>query len=337
MMRKRQFGFTLVELLVVIGIIAVLIGILLPVLNKARQESQTIKCASNLRGIGQGIMAYMVSSGQIFPASYSYVGQNMDGGHETPGTAVNGYVHWSYYLYAGSGAGGNVAAEAFQCPAIDMGGLPPTNTTPGNDTFGPNDAGAGVVDLMVPRCAYTLNEALCPRNKFEIGFQGALRTYQFVNASQVGDISHVILGTEFPQNGKIVMDVGEVSGQLVVKSHRPLHGFKGLLGGVNMDQIAPDPFGGRPSYTRVQLADLQLDPQPGATSSTRLDWVGRNHGKKSADGLFDTRKSNFLYADGHVETKSIADTLGANDGGSHNGFEWGEYFYSLRPATDIAN
>jgi prepilin-type N-terminal cleavage/methylation domain-containing protein/prepilin-type processing-associated H-X9-DG protein len=63
----RTKGFTLVELLVVIGIIALLISILLPSLNKARETANRAKCASNLHQIGLAILLYQNENNQLSP------------------------------------------------------------------------------------------------------------------------------------------------------------------------------------------------------------------------------------------------------------------------------
>jgi len=64
----RQPGaFTLVELLVVIGIIALLISILMPALSQAKERANRIKCASNLRQIGQGLLLYAGDNKGVYP------------------------------------------------------------------------------------------------------------------------------------------------------------------------------------------------------------------------------------------------------------------------------
>ena len=311
---KPPHAFTLVELLVVIGIIGILISLLLPALTRANQDAKQIACAANLRSIGQGLSMYVAQNQGAFPAAYIYVGETIANGVELPPEPTQGYVHWSSYLYGSLGT----LASAFQCPELDRGGLPPADP-PANDFDNGQIPGAvGIVDQQVPRVAYTLNEAICPRNKFILGYQGGVRNYQYVKASQVTNSSGTILATEFAQNA-VRFSAGT---GFYIYSHRPVFGFVASNGTVDMYELPPGA-----GFRQATAADL--DPDPSTIQITGagcvLNWIGRNHGVHT--NYPDRRLSNFLFVDGHVETKTVYDTL--------NPFQWGAAFWSLNPNGDL--
>jgi prepilin-type N-terminal cleavage/methylation domain-containing protein/prepilin-type processing-associated H-X9-DG protein len=345
--RRREFGFTLVELLVVIGIIALLISILLPALSKAREAAKTIKCASNLHSVGLAMAIYVGENRNTYPAAYTYNGMALDigAGTETPTDAVSGYVNWSGYFYGNKTNNGNATSfttnfgwDMFQCPSIDSGGLTPTDTfsgnlNPGQRTDYSAPGGLSVpwngCDLQAPRLAYTVNEAICPRNKFVLNFAGnPNRYYQFVKVNQVRYPSDTILATEFNQDWRIVQQTPSAS-PTVSWSHRPVCGFVPISGAsaISMDTLPA--VSATASYRKVTVADLQPNATVGASVYSTLDWVGHNHGSRRFDSTgFNLKTSNFLYADGHVVTKNVKETLWPK-------FEWGQMMYSLVPGGDV--
>jgi prepilin-type processing-associated H-X9-DG protein/prepilin-type N-terminal cleavage/methylation domain-containing protein len=92
--RSRRMGFTLVELLVVIGIIAVLISLLLPALNKARSQAMTVNCQSNLRQVYVATEMYANDyNGALVPNGGRFL-------YEDQGVPLDQYTFrsWDYYL-----------------------------------------------------------------------------------------------------------------------------------------------------------------------------------------------------------------------------------------------
>lgn len=63
----KRSKFTLIEILIVVAIIAILAGMLLPALNRAREKAHMIRCAGNLKQLAFGLIQYATENGDFFP------------------------------------------------------------------------------------------------------------------------------------------------------------------------------------------------------------------------------------------------------------------------------
>jgi prepilin-type N-terminal cleavage/methylation domain-containing protein/prepilin-type processing-associated H-X9-DG protein len=120
-MKKSNSAFTLVELLAVIAIIAILTGILVPALNKARKSAKQTGCMSNLRQIGMAWRMYLQDYSK-FPKNL--VGGGITFGGKTGTDSVNGgdisadRRILNRYVTTGKVEAGN-KFEVFHCPSDD--------------------------------------------------------------------------------------------------------------------------------------------------------------------------------------------------------------------------
>jgi prepilin-type N-terminal cleavage/methylation domain-containing protein len=325
-------GFTLVELLVVIAVIAILIGVLLPALAGARKQAQSMVVSNNLRSIAQAVTAY-TSSNEVFPPHYVY-GSQESGPYwresqqqETNPVPANGYVHWSFALF---GEEEMEESEAFQSPLVPKGGAPRTNPGPKLEDWEAeqtNDTGGGPgsetpKDRQVARCAFTGNAAIFPRNKFA---QGTNRLSRLVNPGWIDQASNTILATEFRYDQDWKSIRSGLDG--VIKSHRPITPFLGRSSGTKVYD-EPD-RGTQARFTYPRDRDIKPLDQLGFneidSNVSVLNAVARHHtgGDSEYGGT-----TFFVFVDGHTDRNTLIETVKER--------MWGQKFYSITGrGTDV--
>jgi prepilin-type N-terminal cleavage/methylation domain-containing protein/prepilin-type processing-associated H-X9-DG protein len=89
--RRRRRGFTLIELLVVISIIGILVGLLLPAVNSAREAGRRVQCQSNMRNVVLAILGY-VNKQNVFPPAGMFCEDNQTNPADPTTSVINSYI-----------------------------------------------------------------------------------------------------------------------------------------------------------------------------------------------------------------------------------------------------
>ncbi len=140
--RESERGFTLIELMIVVAIIAILAGILIPNFVNARSQAQTAACESNLRSIATALELYYADN-QIYPSASGasvqpalFTVNGVSYLNNTPKDPAAQSSNATYSITTTQAGGGGPASYTVTCPGVHVGStlakIPLTGSTSGS-------------------------------------------------------------------------------------------------------------------------------------------------------------------------------------------------------------
>jgi prepilin-type N-terminal cleavage/methylation domain-containing protein/prepilin-type processing-associated H-X9-DG protein len=301
--RSARTAFTLVELLVVIGIIALLISLLLPALNNARKQASQTKCLAQMRSVGQAMMNYVIDNKGSPPYTRSTIGPGgveLQRHGDIPG--------WEIPAWTGGLAGGT---RDFANPRVYQDWMNGRNAVQGWPNF---------LSSLLPYMGVK-NEAIGVAVRERADFKAKLFTCQDAREWPFPR-THVYSATDFSQtnylfNGVMVnrkySQIKRPSAIIILQESRYVLGTLALRPRAvpQSGGSTTDPFSGASAanmtYTEWCFTDSAVQVNRGFLYSDYAEV----HGKLKSIG------GNFLFADGHAEFKPVL-SLRARDFGLGN-------------------